>query len=424
MIDAPTRLPRAAPARVLACGAFLKNAACLVDGDRVEWSAQHGDLGKVAACAALGRSVDALLARAGGRVDAVAHDLHPDFRSTRVALALAERLGVPAVGVQHHHAHVAAVQAERGLAGPVVGIALDGVGLGDDGAAWGGELLHVDGGAAAHRWRRLDHLHPIRLPGGDRAATEPWRLAAAVLHAVGRGSEIDARFAPAVGAEAARTVAAMLAHDLRCPPTTAAGRWFDAAAGALGLCVRQQTEAQAAIALEARARAALLAEPDLQAPACGLDPTATVAALLDVDQTDADAVARGAARFHLALADGLADAAIRAARANGLDDVVLGGGCFANRVLLERLSGTLGGAGLRVHALPAPRCGDAGLALGQAWVAASAIASGRAAPETIDPVGGTARGEPRARAAAAPAPAVPTAPAVPVARAARTTEAS
>jgi hydrogenase maturation protein HypF len=375
-VDASTRLPRAAPARVLACGAFLKNAACLVDGDRVAWSPQHGDLGEVAACEALGRSVEALLAHAGGRIDAVAHDLHPDFRSTRVALALAGRLGVPAVAVQHHHAHVAAVQAELGIAAPVAGIALDGVGLGDDGLAWGGELLHVDGGTAAHRWRRLDHLRPIRLPGGDRAAIEPWRLAAAVLHSVGRGPEISTRFAPAVGAEAARTVAALLEHDLRCPPTTAAGRWFDAAAGALGLCMRQHAEAQAAIALEARARAALLAEPDLEAPACGLDLTATVAALLDVDRTDTDAVARGAARFHLALADGLADAAIRAACAHGLGDVVLGGGCFANRVLLERLSGTLRGAGLRVHAVPAPRCGDAGIALGQAWVAACAVASG------------------------------------------------
>ena len=131
-------LPRSAGARVLACGAWLKNTACLLDGDRVQWSAQHGDLRDPAACAALEASIEQLVAQAHGPIDAVAHDLHPDFHSTRVALGWAQRLGVPAVAVQHHHAHLAAVQAEHGVVEPVVGLALDGVGLGTDGTAWGG----------------------------------------------------------------------------------------------------------------------------------------------------------------------------------------------------------------------------------------------------------------------------------------------
>ena len=174
-MDHTAALPTAAPARVLACGAFLKNRALRLDGARFAWSAPHGDLGEPDACAALDASVETLLAHGG--IDAVAHDLHPDFHSTRLALALAERLGVPAVGVQHHHAHIAAVIAEHGLAEPVIGIALDGVGLGTDGQAWGGELLWVDGGAGAHRWERVAHLQPLALPGGDVAAREPWRLA-------------------------------------------------------------------------------------------------------------------------------------------------------------------------------------------------------------------------------------------------------
>ena len=380
-MSAPQRLPRPAPARVLACGAYLKNAACLLDGAEVAWSPQHGDLDAATAREALAASIDALLARSAGPVDAVAHDLHPDFPSTRLAIALARRLGVPAIPVQHHHAHVAAVQAELGLQTPVIGLALDGVGLGDDGRAWGGEVLRVRAGAQAHRWRRVGHLRPLPLPGGDAAAREPWRLVAAVLHEAGRGERIVPRLAPVVGAAAAGTIATMLERGLNCPPTTSAGRWFDAAAGALGLSVRQTADAQAAVALERRARAGLDANPDLAPPACGLDPLPMVAALLEVDPADRIAVDRAAAGFHLALADGLAQAAIEAARGpsartDAVGDVVTGGGCFANALLRARIGERLRGAGLRMHAVDPRRCGDAGLALGQAWVAASAVAAG------------------------------------------------
>ena len=370
----PTALPCPAPARVLACGAFLKNSACFVDGGSVRWSALHGDLGDPRACAALERSLEALIGDAAS-VDAVAHDLHPDFHSTLLAVALAERLGVPAVAVQHHHAHIAAVQAEQGL-DAVIGIALDGVGLGSDGAAWGGELLWVD--AAAQRWRRLAHLQPIALPGGDIAAREPWRLAAAVLHEVGRGELIEERYAPAVGAQAARTLRAMLERRLNCPLSSSAGRWFDAAAGALGLSVRQGAEAEAALALERRASDWLRDHPRFEAPWQSLDLRPVVAALFDIGRGDAAAVARGAASFHLALAGGLAHAAVAAAKEHATAQVVLGGGCFMNRVLAGRLRAALEQAGLSVHAPLAMSCGDSGLALGQAWVAACAVAAGAA----------------------------------------------
>ncbi|MEV4780285.1 carbamoyltransferase HypF, partial [Burkholderia sp. LMU1-1-1.1] len=163
---------------VLACGAWLKNAACLLDRDGVRWSAPHGDLDDPDNCAALAASA-AALARAGAPPAAIAHDLHPDFYSTRLAGELAARLDVPAIAVQHHHAHIGALAAEHGLREPLIGLALDGVGYGSDGAAWGGELLLVDGAA----WRRLGHLRPLALPGGDAAAREPWRMAAAALQA-------------------------------------------------------------------------------------------------------------------------------------------------------------------------------------------------------------------------------------------------
>lgn len=373
------RLPQAAPARVLAVGAWLKNTACLLDGDVVHWSPLHGDLATPEACLALEASVCELVAQAGGRVDAVAHDLHPDFESTRLAVALAADLGVPAVPVQHHHAHIGVLQAEQGRCDSVIGLALDGVGLGSDGTAWGGELLQVAGAA----WQRLAHLSPLGLPGGDVAAREPWRMAAAAMHALGRGDEITSRFAPVVGTMLASGVQTLLARGLNCPPTTSAGRWFDAMAGLLGLSVRQAAEAEAAIALE-RAATRGLARTEATTPRAdggdALDLRPLVAGCLV--QGDAGDVEAAAATFHLGLADALAQAAITAALQHGTRTVMLGGGCFYNRLLTQHLVSRLAEAQCTVHCVGGPGPGDAGLALGQAWIAAQALASGRPLPAT------------------------------------------
>lgn len=372
MIRAAT-LPKAAPARVLACGAYLKNTACLIENRRVLWSTSHGDLSGPASRAALDESVQALLNEASGPLQAVAHDLHPDIYSTRVAEMLAARLGIPAIAVQHHHAHIAVVQAEQAVAYPVIGLALDGVGLGVDGNAWGGEVLWVDSCDAAHRWSRLDHLASLLLPGADTAAREPWRMAASVLHSLDRGQEIEARFGAVVGEHAARLVRRQLERRINSPSTTSAGRWFDAAAGALGLCVRQNFEAEAAIALEQRASNWLQANPAFEAPWRSLDLAPLFTELFAIRDRDDQSEARGAALFHLGLANGLADRAIEAARIHETQWVVLGGGCFLNRVLSERLSVALQQAGLSVLRPRSVDCGDAGLPLGQAWVAACTV---------------------------------------------------
>ncbi len=374
-----TRLASVAPARVLACGAFLKNRACLIDGDQLHWSPLHGDLGDAANCVALEQSVDSLLSLATGPLQAVAHDLHPDFYSTRVAVALAGQLQVPAIGVQHHHAHIGVVLAEQAVAGSVIGLALDGFGLGADGAAWGGELLWVDASPRSQQWRRLDHLAPLALPGGDAAAREPWRLAAAVLFALGRGSEIEPRFAPQVGPAAARLLYVMLQRDLNCPRSSSTGRWFDAAAGALGLSVRQSFEAEAAIALEQLASGWLRDHPDFAFHWSSLDLHPVVADLFALKNQGSEACARGAAQFHLALAAGLARRAIDAAAAHATRQVVLAGGCLLNRLLGERLRANLNGAGITVFEPRAAGCGDAGLALGQAWIAGCAALAGMGA---------------------------------------------
>ncbi len=367
-------LPAAASSStVLACGAWLKNAACLLHRHHVQWSPVHGDLGDPANCVALEQSVDALLLQIDGQVDAVAHDLHPDFFSSQLAVRIADQLGVPAIGVQHHHAHIGAVAAEFGVQEPVIGLALDGVGLGTDGVAWGGELLWSHGA----QWRRLGHLQTLALPGGDAAAREPWRMAASVLHGMGRDEEIVARYGDKVGKPAAQTVQAMLARGLNCPPATGAGRWFDAAAGALGICMKQAFEAEAAIALEKLA-AAWLAEHDEPDGTCDyaidedgvLDLRPLFARLFALGEGDAADVARGAALFHTTLASALAEWTEQAARRYEVRAIAFGGGCFFNRVLTSRLGADLDRRGLHVFLPQKVSCGDAGLALGQAWVAA------------------------------------------------------
>jgi hydrogenase maturation protein HypF len=246
----------------------------------------------------------------------------------------------------------------------LLGLALDGVGLGDDGAAWGGELLRVDGATFA----RLGHLAPIRMPGGDAAAQAPWRMAAAALHRIGRGDEIERRFGRHDGAAA---VAQMLTRDLRCPPTTSMGRWFDAAAALLGVRETSAFEGQAPMWLEALAAtaepAAALTELNhwVRIEADGtLDPTALLARLADEDDPR-----RGAVLFHHALADALAHWVAAAAQTSGLDTVALGGGCFLNAVLTKALVARLSARGVRALQARQVPPSDAGLALGQAWVA-------------------------------------------------------
>ena len=369
LAELPTALPADLP-DVLALGAWLKNAACRLDAGRPRFSPLHGDLGDPQACLALEASAAALLRDAPRGVFAVAHDLHPDFFSTRLAVQLAGELGVPAIGVQHHHAHIAAVMAEHGLRGPVIGLALDGVGLGSDGQAWGGELLRVD----TQGFVRLGHLSPLLLPGGDVAAREPWRMAAAALHALGRSDEIEARFAASAGAGTARGLRQVLQRAINCPPTSSSGRWFDAAAAALGLSVRQSHEAEAAIALEraaARSLAAGRVPRDTRVARVGADGVLDLRPLLArLFDTPPAAIDDAAAWFHAALAIGLADWAEAAAQGHDIGTVCLGGGCFFNAVLTRFVTREL--ESRRLHVLQPLRhsCGDAGLALGQAWVAA------------------------------------------------------
>jgi len=352
------RLPQAGPP-VLALGGYLKNTICLTRGDEAFVSQHVGDLDNRPTCLALAETVDHLRAVLDLEPALVACDLHPDFESTRLAERLAAERGLDLVRVQHHHAHVAAVMAEHGLARPVLGLALDGVGLGSDGEAWGGELLRV----GPEGFERLGHFRPIALPGGDRAAREPWRMAAAALHALGRGEEIERRFRNA----AAPAVRRMLDRGVRCPVTTSAGRWFDAAAGLLGLKEVMRYEGQAAMLLEGLASAHGPVEPgpgDYSLDGMTLDLLPLIGRM-----TDAPDAGFGAALFHYSLARALAGWVEEAARRTGIADVVLSGGCFMNRVLSDEVGRLLGQTGIGFYEACELPPNDGGIAAGQAWVA-------------------------------------------------------
>ncbi len=349
-------LPRRMPT-TLGVGAFLKSTACLVDGSCALVSCEAGDLGTAAAVLCFEEQVERLLGIAAAAPVAVAHDRHPDFHSTRLALDLADRLGIEALAVQHHHAHIAAVMAEHGLEEPVLGLALDGFGMGDDGGSWGGELLFVDAGG----YRRLGHLAHLPQPGGDKAAREPWRMGAAALHAVGRGDEIVARFGAFAGAPVIRQ---MLARGINAPPTSSCGRLFDAACGLLGVKPVARFEGEAPMALEA-----LVSRPRVEVGGWRLDGgclemTPLLAALADRTPEE------GSDLFHGTLIAALDAWAGWAFEETGLKRVVLAGGCLLNRVLREGLIAKLEARGL-VPLLPrrlGP--GDAAVSLGQAWAAA------------------------------------------------------
>ncbi len=360
---AALRLPRVF-APVLAFGAHLKNTVCVTRGHEAFLSPHVGDLNNAASCEFQDETVERMVGLHAVQPTIVAHDLHPDDYSTRAAIVFAQRHNLPTLAVQHHHAHIAAVCAEHGWCAPVLGLALDGFGWGTDGTAWGGELLQVDG-AQCQRW---GHLRPLPMPGGDRAAREPWRMAASVLHEMGRGVEIAARWTE----PAAAIVAAMLQRHFNSPLTSSMGRVFDAAAGLLGMCTHQPYEAQAAIVLEQAALCHIEVHgwPEPLRSAWIIDDKNQLDVLPLLAQIDrAGDVNRAAAGFHATLVAGLVDWVMQAMQATGFTTVACGGGCFLNTLLFLELKQQLQRRGIQVLMPGRTSPGDASIALGQAWVA-------------------------------------------------------
>ncbi|MET7455656.1 carbamoyltransferase HypF [Streptomyces sp. NPDC005574] len=362
----------------LAVGGDLKNAFCLGEGRRAWLSAHIGDMDDLGTQRAFERAEGQLESITGVRPATLVADRHPGYRSA----GWAERnaAGRPVVRVQHHHAHIAAAMAEGGLDGsrPVIGVAFDGTGHGDDGAVWGGEFLLAD----YDGFTRFGHLAYVPLPGGDAAVRRPYRMALAHLRAAGIDWAADLPCTAACPPEEQRVLARQLERNLNCVPTSSMGRLFDAVSSLAGVCHRVGYEAQAAVELEAAALAAPAGEEGTypfalrtQGPdgdgAVRADPAPVLAAIArDLRAGTRPAVI--AARFHRAVTGLVHGLCVRARERHGLDTVALTGGVFANTLLSSACATALREDGFTVvrHHLVPPN--DGGLALGQLMIAARA----------------------------------------------------
>jgi hydrogenase maturation protein HypF len=324
-----------------------------------------GDLGDYGTYRSYLDGIDHLRRLFDLRPELVAHDLHPDYPSTRYALELPD---VQRVVVQHHHAHVASCLVDNGMRGPVIGVAFDGLGLGEDGTLWGGEFLLADLLTAT----RVAHLQPVALPGGDAATRQPWRAAAAYL-AAAYGADVPPLEVRTRQGRRWELVLAAAAAGLTAPRSSSAGRLFDAVAAVLGLRDAVTYEGQAAVELE---QCADVTETGSYAVPVQAGSTLQVLGAELVRSVVEDRVAGRsvpvvAARFHNAMADVVVDVCSRLREVHGLRVVALSGGVFQNALLSTLVSKRLHALGLTALTHRRVPANDGGIALGQLMIGSS-----------------------------------------------------
>lgn len=345
---------------VLACGGELKNTFCVTKDHYAILSQHIGDLENFETLEFFQEVLEHVKRFFRVKPQAVAHDLHPRYLTTRLALEMPD---IEKIAVQHHHAHIASCMAENRLNGKVIGVALDGTGYGTDGKIWGGEFLVCD----FEGFARAAHFRYVPLAGGDAAVRQPWRVAVSYLRDAGLGTP------PAlegVAWEQRRTVEAMIERGINTVETSSCGRLFDAVSAMLGICLESTYEGQAAIELEALAAAGVADRYPFAIEAGTVDFRDTIRAVL----RDAEEPRLAAARFHNTVAEAIVEVCRRVRNEEHLDRVCLSGGTFQNIWLLRRTVELLrvGGFAVYTHAQAPPN--DGGLSLGQAAIATAAVA--------------------------------------------------
>ena len=362
----PVKLPFEVP-QILATGSELKNTFCITNKNYAFLSHHIGDMENYETLKSFEQGVEHFERLFRVKPVALAHDLHPNYLATRYALQRSERDNLPAIAVQHHHAHIAACMAEHGLDGshPVIGLAFDGTGYGDDGAIWGGEILVAD----YRGYQRLGQLEYFPLPGGDAAIRKPARTALALLWSL--GLDWDERLASVAEfcAEDRTTLRVQLEKKINTPMTSSMGRLFDAAAALAGVRQSVNYEAQAAIEFEA------LADPleGEKYPFTWNPPKVEVRGAVEALTADALVgvpIQKISARFHNGLAEVCRVICLEMREKFGINEVALSGGVWQNITLLGRVLSLLENDGFRVYIHQEVPTNDGGLSLGQAVIAA------------------------------------------------------
>ncbi len=356
---------------VLGCGADMKSTFTLTRGKCAIVSQHIGDMENYETVRFFEETLSNLASAYRAAPVAVAYDLHPGYLSSRWAIAFGKKHGLTMVPVQHHHAHVASVMAEHGLREKVIGVAFDGTGYGDDGAVWGGEFLIAD----AQGYVRAGHLSPVPLPGSEAAVREPWRVALSYLQEAAGDDLQDClpatAFLERYGEQKVRDVLVLAGKRAFSPLSTGAGRLFDAVSALLDVCSVNTFEGEAAIALESH-----VAE--------GVDGTypvdihlreriitdfspAVLAIINDMRRgIDRDSIA---AMFHNTVASAVVRVVLKLSMMNNSSKIVLCGGVFQNAYLSEKVRIALREEGLDVYEHREIPCNDAGISLGQAFIA-------------------------------------------------------
>jgi len=366
---------------ILAMGGELKNTFCLLKEGRAILSQHIGDLKDAVTHKNYRYNLQLYRQLFDYQPSMIVVDKHPNYLSTRLGHAIAEEEGVQLLEVQHHHAHIAACMAESGLpfdAGKVLGVALDGLGYGEDGTFWGGEFLLAD----YRGIERLAHFQQVPMLGGAQAMHEPWRNTFAQLHSTLGWARVSSDYSDLdiirfMNSKPLATFQTMAEKGLNSPMTSSCGRLFDAVAAAIGVCRDELShEGQAAIELESLASSEFCAEAQHGYPCDFTDEEIRTLewsrlweALLD-DIRHGTEPAKIAARFHQGLAQAVVEMARELCHQKSLNTVVLGGGVFQNRLLLEGITERLRAAGINVLSPVRVPANDGGLALGQAAIAA------------------------------------------------------
>jgi len=366
----PISLPVSCSATALAVGGQFKGVFALGRGHQALLSHHLGDLDQLDAYCAFERDVELYIKLFDSQPEMVVHDLHPDYASTHYARRYAAANGMGLLAVQHHHAHVASCMADNGLNEPVIGVAFDGAGFGADGAVWGGEFLIGDYAG----FTRAAHLRYVRMPGGEKAIVEPWRMAEAHLADAGMPSLKESHdVSPAQRA----TIRQLIRRGFNSPWTSSAGRLFDAVAALVGLRQRIAFEGQAAMELEWLATQADDESTypfaiELPADVQTIDTRPLIAAIAREVQLGAAAtiIAR---RFHNTLVEAIAQVCDRFRLGTGIASVVTSGGVFQNVLLASGVRARLAEKGFHVYAHRQTPANDGGLSLGQLAIAAATI---------------------------------------------------